>query len=221
MEVDMSLREQEGAETRHTPLPKGLRYCHFCGEVAGHLGKAKSTCLCEGIPCRYCGVGRVRRPTSDQYVPATGGFMHSPYFMGMSGCRDCMTTVHGAVRDEWISWPGPLASDPSLRVLLDTIKEAGLALGATGALPLPRGGERFPRRGLYAVHGEAQAWDQLGLEKPPDERPLCVRGADTPVPSVLRGRNDLRLASWERGDCDLVRVERELSMRWRPPVRGD
>lgn len=50
------------------PLPKGLYYCRFCEEVAGHLGETKSTCLREGIPCSYCGIGRNRRPTSDHYA---------------------------------------------------------------------------------------------------------------------------------------------------------
>jgi hypothetical protein len=87
----MHLREQEGAEMPPAPLPDGLHYCRFCGGVVGRHGDIKSTCLCEGIACRYCGIGRVRRPTSDHYVPASGRFMHSPYFTGMGGCRDCVT----------------------------------------------------------------------------------------------------------------------------------
>src|SRR5438105_2173599 len=30
------------------------------------------------------------------------------------------------------------------------------------------------RPGLYALHGEAGAWNQLGLGSPPDERPLYI-----------------------------------------------
>jgi hypothetical protein len=220
MEVNMHLREQGGAEMPPAPLPDGLHYCRFCGGVAGQLGDIKSTCLCEGIPCRYCGIGRVRRPTSDHYVPATGRFMHSPYFMGMGGCRDCVITVYGAVPEERYSWPGPLSDNPSLGELLDTIKEAGLALAVDSSLPLRKGIERLPRKpGLSAVHGEARAWDQLGLEKPPDERPLCVGRAGRLLPAALRGRDHLRVAAWEGGDCDLKRLERELLRRWQPPLR--
>ena len=139
--------------------------------------------------------------------------------MGMGGCRDCVITVYGAVPEGRYSWPGPLAEDPSLGELLDTIKEAGLALAADSALPLPEEAERIPLKpGLYAVHGGARVWDQLGLEKPPDERPLYVGRLGTLLPIELRGHHDLSLAAWERGDCDLERLERELSRRWQPPL---
>ena len=195
------------------PLPKGLYHCRFCGEVAGHLGEAKSTCLCEGIPCRYCGIGRDQRPISDHYDPAKGCFVHTPYFMGMSGCRDCVATVYGTMPEGWHSWPGPLAQDPSLRELLDTIKEAGLALSIDSARPLSEGFGRLPLKpGLHAVHGDARAWDELGLEKPPHERPLYLGRTGTLLPTELRGRRDLTLAAWNRGDCDLERLEQELAL---------
>jgi hypothetical protein len=201
-------------------LPKGLYYCRFCGEVAGHLGASESTCLCEGIPCSYCGIGRNRRPTSDHYDAVTGRFWHSPYFIGMAGCRHCVATVYGTVPRGSHSWPGPLAEDASLRELLDTIKEAGLALSIDSARPLSKGFDRLPLKPcLYAVHGGARAWDELGLEKPPDERPLYIGRDGTLLPTELRGREDLRLAVWDEGDCDLERLERELCNRWQPPLR--
>jgi hypothetical protein len=216
----MHLREQGGAGGPPAPLPDGLHYCRLCGGVAGRVGEIKSTCLCEGIACRHCGIGRVERPTSDQYVPATGRFMHSPYSMGMGGCRDCVITVYGAVPEGPYSWPGPLSESPTLGALVDTIKEAGLALGADRSLPLRQGIERLPRKpGLYALYGEARAWDLLGLEKPPDDRPLCVGRAGGLLPTALRGRDHLRAAVWEGGGCNLQRLERELSRRWQPPLR--
>jgi hypothetical protein len=206
--------------TDRPPLPKGLYYCRFCGEVAGHLGRSKSTCLCEGIPCRSCGIGRVQRPISNSYDPATGRWSHAPYFMGMGACRDCVITVYGAMPEGWHSWPGPVAEDPSLRELLDTIKEAGLALSTDNARPLSEGLQRIPLKpGLYAVHGGPRAWDELGLEKPPDGRPLYVGRAGTLLPSELRDRHDLSLAAWKGGDCDLEHLERELCNRWQPPLR--
>ena len=41
-----------------------------------------------------------------------------------------------------------------------------------------RQSELVARRGLYAVHGEHQAWQQLGLGEPPDERPLYIGKAE-------------------------------------------
>ena len=147
--------------------------------------------------------------------------MHSPYFMGMGGCRDCVITVYGAVPGGRYSWPGSLFEDRSLRELIDTIKEAGTALAAENSLPLRRGLERLPRRpSLYAVYGDARVWDQLGLEKPPDGRPLFVGRAGRLLPTELRGRDDLTVATWEGGDRDLKRLERELVRRWQPPLRG-
>jgi hypothetical protein len=220
MEVIMHLHEQGGDEFPRTPLPNGLYYCRFCGEVAGHLGEIKSTCLCEGIPCRSCGIGRVRRPISDTYDPATGSFWHVPYFMGMGACRGCKITVFGGVPQEWHSWPGPLGKDPLLRELLDTIKEAGLALSSERARPLAQDLRHLPLKpGLYAVHGGAKAWDDLGLEKPPDERPLCVGRAGALLPAELCGRGDLGLAAWDVGDCDPERLEQELCNRWQAPLR--
>jgi hypothetical protein len=130
-------------------------------------------------------------------------------------------TVYGAVPEGWHSWPGPLAEDPSLGALLDKIKEAGLALSSNSARPLSEGLERLLARkpGLYAVHGEARAWDELGLEKPPDGRPLYVGRAGTLPPAELRGCHDLKVAAWERSDYDLERLERELCSRWQPPLR--
>jgi hypothetical protein len=103
MEVAMHRRENPRAETPRPPLPEGLYYCRFCGEVAGRLGRRNSTCLCEGIPCRLCGIGRVQRPISDSSDPATGRWSHAPYFMGMGACRDCVITVYGAMPEGWHS----------------------------------------------------------------------------------------------------------------------
>jgi hypothetical protein len=41
-----------------------------------------SACYCSGLVCNRCG-GRVRRPISDYYDPADGGWWHVPYFYKM------------------------------------------------------------------------------------------------------------------------------------------
>jgi hypothetical protein len=101
-----------------------------------------------------------------------------------------------------------------------TIKEAGMALSVDRARPLHTGLERLPQApGLCAVHGARRVWGELGLEKPPDDRPLHIGRTDTPVPSELRAQSGLSLAAWKTGDCDLQRPERELCRRWQPPLR--
>lgn len=79
-------------------LPPGLFRCERCETIRGTtwgpkhdggVGPWKSTCLCEGIVCRRCGKGRIRRPISDYYSPKDGYFWHVPYFMGMAGCSRC------------------------------------------------------------------------------------------------------------------------------------
>jgi hypothetical protein len=61
------------------------------------------------------------------------------------------------------------------------------ALAGPGAT-LPAARAAVPARpGLYAVHGDAAAWEQLGLGRPPDRRPLYVGKAE----GSLAGR-DLR-----------------------------
>jgi hypothetical protein len=79
-------------------LPDGLFVCPNCGGIRGtevtptsdgvELG-ATSLCLCDGIVCRYCGEGRVRRPISDWYDPEKSGWWHTPYFGGMRQCAEC------------------------------------------------------------------------------------------------------------------------------------
>ncbi len=131
-----------------------------------------------------------------------------------------MITVHGGMPEGWHSWPGPLAEDPSLHELLDAIKEAGLALSSDRARPMPEALARFPQEpGLYAVHGEPGAWKEIGLKRPPDDRPLYIGRAGTLLPTELRACHDLRLAAWAGDGCDLERLERELCNRWQPPLR--
>jgi hypothetical protein len=57
-------------------------------------------------------------------------------------------------------------------------RQARAALAGPGA-PLPVARTGVPARpGLYAIHGDAAAWEQLGLGRPPDARPLYVGKAE-------------------------------------------
>jgi hypothetical protein len=66
------------------------------------------------------------------------------------------------------------------------IDEAAAALTAARALPVERGMPSAPSQpGLYAIHAEPQAWLELQLGEPPDERPLYVGKSE----SSLAGRD--------------------------------
>lgn len=57
--------------------------------------------------------------------------------------------------------------------------EALVALGADCAVPLASATEHVPARaGLYAIHGGAGVWRELGLSEPPDARPLYAGKAE-------------------------------------------
>jgi GIY-YIG catalytic domain len=63
---------------------------------------------------------------------------------------------------------------------------ATTALARTHAHPVPIGMRSAPPLpGLYAIHAAAPVWRELGLETPPDERPLYVGKSD----SSLAGRD--------------------------------
>jgi hypothetical protein len=74
-----------------------------------------------------------------------------------------------------------------------------VALVAAQAGPVVLGMESAPARpGLYAVHGSAEVWRELGLGAPPDERPLYVGKSE----SSLAGRDigtHFSLGSGRRG----------------------
>ena len=78
-------------------LPDGLYVCQECGCIRGTTiepgwndnepGPWTSTCMCEGITCRHCGEGKVRRPISNYHEE--GSWTHVPYFAAMGRCSRC------------------------------------------------------------------------------------------------------------------------------------
>ncbi len=81
-------------------LPEGLVRCERCGEARGRFvapepqdptvsSDVRVSCLCEGLPCPHCGVGRIHRPISDYYDAVTGRPVHVPYFGHVLPCREC------------------------------------------------------------------------------------------------------------------------------------
>jgi hypothetical protein len=70
--------------------------------------------------------------------------------------------------------------------MTDWAKQSTTALTAANARRVEREmGSAPPRPGLYAVHAPAKVWQELGLGKPPDGRPLYVGKAE----SSLAGRD--------------------------------
>lgn len=77
--------------------PYGLVRCATCREARGwviegdfgDVSVLSATCICDGILCRYCGKGLVRRPISNHFDEQSGRVWHTPYFGGLARCGDC------------------------------------------------------------------------------------------------------------------------------------
>jgi hypothetical protein len=75
-------------------LPAGLEVCAVCDTMRGVTADgARSVCLCDGLPCVWCGLGRSRRPISDYYGPDAGRWLHVPAFGRRGPCRCCEATA--------------------------------------------------------------------------------------------------------------------------------
>lgn len=57
--------------------------------------------LCDGIDCRRCALGRIRRPISDHFDPETGRFWHTPYFASIAPCEFCQATALRLTRESF------------------------------------------------------------------------------------------------------------------------
>lgn len=85
-------------------LPDGLWICSTCGEARGHtwdlqptgrLVFARSRCLCEGIRCRRCGRGMIRKPAEDFYSWRAGKWLHLAWYGYRAPCEFCDPERHG------------------------------------------------------------------------------------------------------------------------------
>jgi hypothetical protein len=193
-------------------LPDGLSVCRFCGAVRGTTaGGRESLCLCDGITCRYCGLGRTFRPCSDHFEWQTRSFWHMPYFGGWHPCDPCVRLARRVESNP--SFPGPLTSDPRLRSLLGVIREAHQRL----APPSAQSASERDRGAIVAAHAPVHVWRELGLEPPADDRPLWVGLA---VDYVESSDDRVYVASCAPpAGHDLVELVTELDLRWRPPYR--
>lgn len=89
--------------TEHDPvLPAGLSICTTCSEAKGvalvaqadgTLYTLESPCLCDGVTCRYCGRGRIRRPCRDFYSWRSGRWLHVAWFGYRARCEQCDAAV--------------------------------------------------------------------------------------------------------------------------------
>lgn len=68
-------------EARNPPLER----CTSCGELYG----GPYLCLCKGLTCGACGVGRIHRPVSSYFDETTGKIIHVPHFATLKRCHSC------------------------------------------------------------------------------------------------------------------------------------
>jgi hypothetical protein len=193
-------------------LPEGLSVCRFCGDVRGKTRRGHvSLCLCDGLTCHYCGLGRIHRPISNSFDPHTRTFWHTPYFGAGSPCRECRRIAWQVYPNT--GFPGPLDSDERLRALLEALREAHEALRPDRA----HSAFKSDKAAIVALHAPESVWRTLGLAPPPDDRPLWVGLAIDLIQPPLP---ELRLASWlPPTGQDAVELVNELDARWRPPYR--
>lgn len=207
------------------PLPSGLRVCPRCGGVAGTSRRTGlvSACACDGIACRWCGIGRVKAPLTDSYDPADRAVWHVPAIAGRHVCGPC-EAAEQAIPDVAIS--ASCVTDSPLRDELARIRAVGQTLMRSVPFDVVRGAN------LIALHGDDAAWQRLvGYGLPRDEPPLYV-GASIEV-AVEQAASRLSIQpgeaeQWMResltaGCCGiddwyLEDVIDALRARWHPPL---
>ena len=200
-----------------TLLPTGLVLCAYCGGVRDQTpGGRRSVCRCGGIPCRYCGAGRIHRPTTDHYELDDRTLWHCPYFGQYLPCRHCSALAR-RLTPGTEGWPA-VGETPELSVVLGPVRRAAHALASPGFVL----GGTLPDHDLVAVHGDVERWHDLYLGAPPDNRPLYVGRSLSDV--ELRGvRGALAVAIWV-GTNLRARLEQtlaELLVRWQPPLNTE
>lgn len=79
------------------PLPAGLTPCERCSEPRGRARFADGgrmmeldiTCICDGVPCAWCGQTIVRRPASNRFDAETSEVWHSGAWAAEVPCARC------------------------------------------------------------------------------------------------------------------------------------
>lgn len=106
--------------------------------------------------------------------------------------------------------PAP-ADDPTP---IEEMAAAARAVLTSRRLPLSEAAEHVPPSpGLYAIYGDAQAWRELALGDPPDDRPLYVGKAEDSL--VTR---DLGTHFGDRGRTGSSTVRRSFAALLRDPL---
>lgn len=65
----------------------------------GEVQHLSATCICEGIPCRYCKTSKVRRPISNRFDESDGTVWHTSHFGSVSPCPECHVAGRGPAGD--------------------------------------------------------------------------------------------------------------------------
>lgn len=80
------------------PLPAGLAPCEECSEPRGRASFADGgggtmeldiICICDGVPCAWCGQAKVRRPAGNRFDAETSEVWHSGLWASEIPCRRC------------------------------------------------------------------------------------------------------------------------------------
>ena len=173
---------------RGKSLPAGLALCPECAEPRGRARFAdlvtaehvelEISCICDGIPCAWCGQMPVHRPGGNRYDSATAAVRHVPIWASAAPCPPC--------RADGAAAP-PQASGPADHVI--------------GATPFygeaPPSSEYFGSR-RYRAFGEslARLADRHGVQL------LAI----TPVQGIWCGRHEPSALISVHGDAECVLV---------------
>jgi hypothetical protein len=106
------------------------------------------------------------------------------------------------------------------------VRDALGALARAHARQITEAAERVPRKpGLYAIHASAEVWVELGLDEPPDERPLYVGKAERSLVSrdidTHFGNGRTGSSTVRRSFAALLRVPLRLEGRPRNPAKPE
>ena len=71
----------------NTAVPCAMTICRLASQREEAV--VAVLCICDGIPCRKCGKGRIHRPISNYWDEARGALIHCPWFSAQAPCDQC------------------------------------------------------------------------------------------------------------------------------------
>lgn len=176
------------------PLPTGLAPCETCSEPRGRARFTDAedavdiSCICDGVPCAWCGQMPVRRPVTDRFDATTAEVRHCPAWVCGAPCARCRAGGAAAA---------PAGPEPSRYLIVATpfCGEAPATIDYFGGSRYRMFGDSLTR--LASAHSVSL---------------LNV----TPVLSIWRGRREPSALMSVSGGADSVHALMiDLADRWR------